>query len=71
MRFPKAILQACTQALLGFLQTLPRLLLFVATVAGVAAVAYLATQWTNNQAQAYKTENSTQLVRNMDAPWRR
>ncbi len=62
------------QAFLGILQRLlvafPRLLLFVATVAGVAAVAYLATQWTDNQAQAYKTENSTQLVRNINAPWR-
>ena len=52
------------------LQAFPRLLLFVATVAGVAAVAYLATQWTDNQSQAYKTESSTQLVRNINAPWR-
>ncbi len=52
------------------IQAFPRLLLFVATIAGVAAVAYLAAQWTEGQSAAYRSEDSRQLVRNLDAPWR-
>ena len=54
-----------------FVQALTRLLLFAATVAAVAAVFWLATQWTRSQSEAYKSEGSAaNLVRNVDSPWR-
>ncbi len=56
---------------MSFVRFLPRLLFFLATIAGVAAMAWLAGQWTRTQTTAYQQEGGdSNIVRNVDAPWR-
>ncbi len=56
---------------MSLLRFLPRLLLFLATIAGIAAAAWLAGQWTREQSTAYRQEDAgARMVRNANAPWR-
>ncbi|MCW5860127.1 MAG: hypothetical protein KIS63_17660, partial [Caldilineales bacterium] len=56
---------------MSFIRALPRLLFFLATVAAIAAIAWVAGQWTRSQSAAYRQEGSdAKLVRNVNAPWR-
>ncbi len=56
---------------MSILRAIPRFLLFLAVIAAVAAVFWLASQWTRSQSSAYESEGAESgLVRNTGAPWR-
>ena len=57
--------------MLNLLKAFPRLVLFLATLAALAAIVWLIGQYTKSQAEAYRYEGSnSKLVRNVDAVWR-